>query len=253
MRLDHFLALASVGTKKKIREYIYAGFITVNNQICCVPATIIDPKTDFVSYQNTRLTTNPVYYILNKPQGCLTAKEQHIPTVFDCLSGINTTGLFAVGRLDKDTEGILILTNDGNFSNQLMAPDHHITKTYQFLALGTLSESDINRIEVGMDIGNAIFTKPAQIRILKKGLYSDLSREIGIEKMKKIKRQPEGQPAFLGELIISEGKKHQVKRMLRGVNCPVIYLKRTAIGRITLPATLKSGCFIQVTKERLTL
>ncbi len=71
--------------------------------------------------------------------------------------------------------------------------------------------------------------------------------------MKKIKRQPDGQLAFLGELMISEEKKHQVKRMLRGVNCPVIYLKRTAIGSITLPTTLKSGCFIQVTKENLTL
>lgn len=241
MRLDHYLALASVGTKNHIREYIYAGKVTVNGSICLLPATIINTELDSVTYLGTLLSITPVYYVLNKPQNCLTARDPQAFTVFDCLSDINTTGLFAVGRLDKDTEGLIFITNDGNFSNQLMAPDHHISKTYQFLALNTLSSESRSIIENGMDIGDSIMTKPASIRVIKEGLYSDLSYEIGLDKMKRIKKQPKSQVAFLGEIVISEGKKHQVKRMLRGVNCPIIYLKRTAIGDFPLPSNLKLG------------
>lgn len=251
MRLDHFLALASIGTKNKVRAYIYAGHVTVNNTLCMVPSEVVNEKTDSITFLGTPIFATPVYYVLNKPQNCMTAREVHAYTVFDCLSDINTTGLFALGRLDKDTEGLLFLTNDGDFSNQLMDPDHHVTKTYHFLALGTLTQEKIATLENGMNIGDDITTKPASIHLIKSGLYSDLSREIGLEKMKKIKRQPDNQVAFLGEIIITEGKKHQVKRMLRGISCPIIYLNRVAIGNYKLPNTLALGSYLQVSKADL--
>ncbi len=243
MRLDHFLALANIGTKNKTRELIYQNQIKVNEAICAIPSTQVDSSKDTISYQGKQLAITPVYYALHKPQNCLTARDPHAFTVFDCVKEVDQDGLFAVGRLDKDTEGLIFLTNDGNFSNQLMAPDRHIPKTYFFLCLGVLSSDKIQTLESGMDIGDGITTKPAQIRLIKSGLYTDLSAEIGIEKIKRIKKQPANQQAFMGEIIISEGKKHQVKRMLRGINCPVIYLKRIAIGDFQLP-DIKVGEFI---------
>lgn len=249
MRLDHYLALANIGTKKKVREIIYNGEIVLNGTTCLIPATTIDTAIDLVSYQGISLSIKPVYYVLHKPQNCLTVRNSQCYTVFDCLSDVDTDGLFAVGRLDKDTEGLLFLTNDGDFSNQLMAPHHHMPKTYYFLALGTLTAEGKHLIENGMDIGSTTMTKPAQIRVIQEGLYTDLSAQIGPHKMKKIKKQPVDQLAFIGEIIISEGKKHQVKRMLRGVQCPIIYLKRTAIGSYSLPDSLAVGEYIEVEKN----
>ncbi len=251
MRLDHFLALSQVGTKKKVREIIYNGEITLNGTTCMVPATTIDPSIDCVTHKDISLSMNPVYYVLHKPQNCLTVRDAQCHTVFDCLSEVDTPGLFAVGRLDKDTEGLLFLTNDGDFSNQLMSPHYHMPKTYTFLALGTLTSENKQLLENGMDIGSTSMTKPAQVRVIKEGLYVDLSSEIGSNKMKRIKKQPLDQPAFIGEIIISEGKKHQVKRMLRGVHCPIIYLKRVAIGGYHLPASLALGDYMEIGKDEL--
>lgn len=251
MRLDHFLALSQVGTKKKVREIIYNGEITLNGITCMIPATTINPSIDCVTHKGVSLSITPVYYVLHKPQNCLTVRDSQFHTVFDCLSEVDTPGLFAVGRLDKDTEGLLFLTNDGAFSNQLMSPHHHISKTYTFLALGSLTSEDKKLLENGMDIGRTSMTKPAQVRVIKEGIYVDLSSEIGLNKMKRIKKQPHNQPAFIGEIIISEGKKHQVKRMLRGVHCPIIYLKRIAIGGYHLPSSLALGEYIKITKKEL--
>ncbi|MFI3171353.1 MAG: pseudouridine synthase [Eubacteriales bacterium] len=246
MRLDQFLSLASVGTRKKVREYIYAGNVKVNHALCTLPAEIIDENKDVISYNDTIVDITPVYYVLNKPQGHVTARELDRPNVFDCFQDIDTMGLFAVGRLDKDTEGLLIITNDGTFSNDIMAPDNHVEKTYQFLALGKLTTEHIDTLESGIDIGTNTLTKPANVSILQEGLYRDLSRQIGSHKMKKIKKQPEDQAAFIGEITITEGKKHQVKRMLREVGCPIIYLKRTAIGDFELPEDLGSGDYLEI-------
>ncbi len=251
MRLDQYLSLASIGTRKKVKEYIYEGKVTLNGAPCLIPATMIKEQVDTICYEDQIVKHCPVYYVLNKPQNCITAREIHNHTVFDCLKNVDTKGLFAVGRLDKDTEGLLFLTNDGDFNHALMNPEHHIEKTYFFLCLGTLSADEIEELENGTDIGFTSITKPAKIRIIKTGLYSDLSREIGVEKMKDIKKQPDHQPAFLGEIRIMEGKKHQVKRMLRKMGCPVIYLKRTAIGGYKLPDDLEVGEYLEVTKESI--
>lgn len=251
MRLDQFLSLASIGTRKKVKEYIYEGKVTLNGVACLIPATMIQEQVDIIHYQNQIVNRCPVYYVLNKPQNCITARDIHNHTVFDCLKNIDTKGLFAVGRLDKDTEGLLFLTNDGEFNHTLMNPEHHIEKTYFFLCLGKLSTDEIKELESGTDIGVTSLTKPARIHIIKTGLYKDLAEEIGIEKMKNIKKQPDNQIAFLGKITIVEGKKHQVKRMLRKMGCPVIYLKRIAIGRYELPKDMPIGHYLEVSKETI--
>ncbi len=251
MRLDQFLSQASIGTRKKVKEYIYEGKVTLNGVPCLIPATIIREDIDIICYQNQIVKRCPVYYILNKPQNCITARDIYNYTVFDCLQSVDTKGLFAVGRLDKDTEGLLFLTNDGEFSHTLMNPDHHIEKTYFFLCLGNLSGEEIEELETGTDIGFNSITKPARIHVIKTGLYKDLSQEIGKEKMKDIKKQPDNQIAFLGEITIIEGKKHQVKRMLRKMGCPVIYLKRTAIGTCEIPINLPVGHYMEMSKESI--
>ncbi len=251
MRLDQFLSLASIGTRKKVREYIYEGKVTLNGVPCLIPATTINEDLDSICYENQIVKACPVYYVLNKPQNCITSRENDNYTVFDCLINVDTNGLFAVGRLDKDTEGLLFLTNDGEFNHILMNPEHHIEKRYFFLSLGSLSMEEIEELENGTDIGFSNKTKPARIHVIKTGLYSDLSKEIGISKMKDINKQADDKVAFLGEITITEGKKHQVKRMLQKMGCPVIYLNRTAIGRYELPKDLETGHYMEVSKEAI--
>ena len=245
MRLDHYLALSSIGTKKKVREYIYAGQVTINSALCNIPATEVQ-DTDIVCYQGTIISPAPVYYLLHKPQGCITARSTDEPTIFDCFSNIDTTGLFAVGRLDKDTEGLLIVTNDGLLSNQLMAPANHVPKTYFFMSLGILKEEQIQELELGVDIGYHALTTPAQVTLLETGSYMKLANIIGIDKVRQTKKRPTDQQATLGLITIVEGKKHQVKRMLRHVGCPIVYLKRISIGSIVLPKDLPAGSYCEV-------
>ncbi len=240
MRLDHFLALTNIGTKKKVKALIYQGDIEINQRLCTTPAFEIDETQDIITCKGIVLHVCPRYYLLNKPQNCITAREEGKHTVFDCIDDDNKD-LFAVGRLDKDTEGLLIITNDGQLNHKLMNPDYHIPKTYLFLCLGIITPTKITLLESGLDIGNNIMTKPAQFRLISSGLYSDLSVEIGVSKMKRIKTPPVHQTAFLGELVITEGKKHQVKRMMRAINCPIVYLKRTAIGGLAIPKDLSIG------------
>lgn len=251
LRLDQFLSLCSIGTRKKVKEYIYNGTVSINGQICQVPATIIDAKKDTITYQETILQIAPVYYLLNKPQNCICARVPDCFTVFDCLQNLDTTGLFSIGRLDKDTEGLLLLTNDGILNHQLMWPDHHITKTYYFLALGIITPEKIKELESGIAIGPDEVTKPAHFQVIKTGLYDTLASEIGTEKLTPTRKRPPNQQAFIGQLTITEGKKHQVKRMLRHIRCPIVYLKRIAIGSLYLEETMAEGSYRKLSLEEL--
>ncbi|EHJ00290.1 pseudouridine synthase Rsu [Clostridium sp. DL-VIII] len=245
MRLDKFLAAAAVGSRKKVRIYIKEGSVKVNGEIITEPAIEIDESYDVIEYLNkTVLYTGKVYYMFHKPAGCITAKTDEVhKTVFDFFYEDNMSGVFHVGRLDKDTEGLLLLTNDGEFEHKVMYPEKHIQKTYFFWALGSLDEADIKKLEQGIYIGQdeEILTKPAKIEIDKFGTYKDLKHEIDINSMKNVIFNHYNQPVVSGYLTISEGRKHQVKRMLKAVGCYVIYLKRISIGGLTLDDSLKKG------------
>lgn len=246
MRLDKFLAVSFVGTRQKVRDYIKAGLIKVNGEIVTEPAVDVDENKDIIKYLGKVVkSTGKIYYMFNKPGGCITARaDTENKTVMDYFHGVNMDGIFHVGRLDKDTEGLLLLTNDGDFNNEIMYPEKHVEKTYFFWALGFLSKDDPKRLSEGISIGHGEpITKPAKIQVVNSGTYKDFEEELEVVKFYNMKSNHPNQPVVSGYITISEGRKHQVKRMLKAVGCYVVYLKRTSIGGLKLDETLEPGKF----------
>ncbi|WP_459477929.1 pseudouridine synthase [Clostridium saccharoperbutylacetonicum] len=252
MRLDKFLAESAIGSRKKVREYIKEGSVKVNGEVIIEPAIEIDENSDIVEYLSEIVVyTGKVYYMFHKPAGCITAKTDAVnKTVFDYFDNTSVKGVFHVGRLDKDTEGLLLLTNDGEFEHKVMHPKKHVEKTYFFWALGSLDEADKNQLEQGICIGQdkEIMTKPAKIEVDKFGLYKDFKHEFESEN---ISSTHHSQLVVSGYLTISEGRKHQVKRMLKAVGCYVVYLKRISIGGLTLDETLEKGSHRPLTEREI--
>lgn len=254
MRLDKFLAESSVGTRKKVRTYIKDGMVKVNGELITEPAIEINENSDIIEYLGTVVNhTGKVYYMFHKPAGCITARKDAVnKIVFDFFDEADVNGIFHVGRLDKDTEGLLLFTNDGEFEHQLMCPGKHVEKTYYFWALGSLDEEDRKKLEQGILIGKGeILTKPAKIEIEKCGMYKEFNHEISIGKLENIDSNHYDQPVVSGYLTISEGRKHQVKRMLKSVGCYVVYLKRISIGGLMLDESLEKGEYRILTKEEI--
>lgn len=244
MRLDKFLAGAGLGNRKEVRIYIQDGLIKVNGKILREPAVNINEKIDSVEYLDKVVKNREkIYYMFHKPGGCVTARsDYHSKTVLDYFNGVNMDGVFHVGRLDKDTEGLLLLTNDGDFNHNLMCPENHVTKTYFFWALGYLNDEDIIKIENGISIDKGeTITKPAKIEIDTIGTYESLKKELEVVKYYDMKSNHNNQAVVSGYLTISEGRKHQVKRMLKAVGCYVVYLKRISIGELNLDEKLEEG------------
>lgn len=251
MRLDKFLAQSSVGRRKIVRTYIKEGLISVNGQVVIDPAIEINENSDVIEYLGKVVSySEKVYYMFNKPAGYITATKDTIHnTVFDFFEDVNMNGVFHVGRLDKDTEGLLLLTNDGEFEHQLMCPQKHVEKTYFFWALGSLEIEDRKQLEQGVYIGKGeILTKPAKIDVQKSGMYKEFKHEIGIDNLQNIDSEQYNQPVVSGYLTISEGRKHQVKRMLKAVGCYVVYLKRVSIGQLVLDQSLEKGQYRALTE-----
>lgn len=254
MRLDKFLAESAVGTRKNVRIYIKEGAVKVNGQIITEPATEINESYDIIEYLDDVISyTGKVYYMFHKPAGCITArKDINSKTVLDYFENVNVNGLFPVGRLDKDTEGLLFLTNDGDFNHKLMDPSKHVEKKYFFWAFGLLDTENKGRLEGGICIReDEILTKPAKIEVVKEGMYHELKDEMDIGEFIKKKKNLYQQSVVSGYLTISEGRKHQVKRMLKAVGCYVVYLKRVSIGEVLLDESLKKGQYRAVTQEEL--
>lgn len=254
MRLDKFLAQSSIGNRKQVRTYIKEGMVTVNGDEITEPAIEINENSDVIKYIGKVVDyAEKVYYMFNKPSGYITAtKDVAHKTVFDFFDDVNMNGVFHVGRLDKDTEGLLLLTNDGEFEHQLMYPEKHVEKTYFFWALGSLDEKDRNQLEQGIYIGKGeILTKPAKIEVQKCGMYKDLKHEMPIDNLENMNSENYSQPVVSGYITISEGRKHQVKRMLKAVGCYVVYLKRISIGGLILDESLEKGQYRFLTKVEI--
>jgi len=247
MRLDKFLAESSVGMRKKVKNYINEGMVKVNGDVVTDHVRRINENSDVIEFLGKVVVyTGKKYYMFNKPDGCVTArKDAKNKTVFDFFDDENMNGVFHVGRLDKDTEGLLLLTNDGEFEHKLMDPQNHIEKTYFFWALGSLDKEDRQKLEQGVLIGNGkIQTKASKIEVQKNGLYKDFEQEVNIGDFFNIDSNYYNQPAVSGYLTISEGRNHQVKRMLKAVGCHVLYLKRVSIGGIKLDVSLEKGQYL---------
>lgn len=236
LRLDKYLADAGIGTRSEIKSYIKKGQILVNQNTVKKADIKINPDTDLIQYQGEFIKIAQYeYYILNKPAGYVSAtKDNTAPTVLSLIES-KRKDLFPVGRLDKDTEGLLLITNDGVLSHKLLSPRHHVDKTYYAIVEGLVNESDIKSFEKGLKIGDEDLdvTMPAKLTILKTDLTDTELSYVYI--------------------TIQEGKFHQVKRMFQAVGKKVVYLKRIGFGPLSLPEDLPSGQFRALTAEEITL
>lgn len=195
-----------------------------------------------------------MYYMFNKPKGCITArKDPAHKTVMDYFPEEMREEIFPVGRLDKDTTGLLLFTNDGQFDQYLMNPKHHVKKTYYFWVYGEINEDKLNALRSGVNIGRGeeVISKPCEIELIRYGKYSELSDIMESEGCEEVGHNALLQMVGNGYITISEGKKHQVKRMFRAIGCYVVLLKRTAIGNVELDSGLREGEYRELTKKEI--
>ena len=190
------------------------------------------------------------YLMLNKPKGYVTARwDANRKAVMELFSEQDRSSLFPVGRLDKNTEGLLLVTDDGNLCFDLMSPKSLVEKTYFFYAVGEIDAGKIEKIENGLKIypNSDFVTSRAKFRLLGETVISEIADLLDYEDLK-LARRKESLPVFFATLKITEGKKHQVKRMMRAVGCRVLYLKRIAIDEVRLDKDLKAGEYRPLTE-----
>ena len=230
VRLDKFLADAGKGTRSEVKKFIQKGQVQVNGVPAKKPEMKVDPENDVVVLSGETVGAAPefVYYLLNKPAGCVSATEdRNDRTVMEYVPS-DRKGLFPVGRLDKDTEGLLLITDDGMLAHELLSPRKHVDKVYFAKVSGQFGENEIARFKEGLDIGNGERSKQARLQILKADVQES---EVLI--------------------TIMEGKFHQVKRMVKAVGSEVLYLKRLSMGSLKLDEELKLGEYRRLTKAEL--
>lgn len=226
IRLDKFLAHAGLGTRKEVKQLIRSKRIKVNDQLVRNDDLKIDENKDVVMLDDEQVSYEQmIYMMLNKPAGVISATfDEKQATVMDCFDEFIPLDAFPVGRLDIDTEGLLLITNDGALAHELLAPKKHVDKVYYVKLKEMLTDEGINALEAGIQINDEECCAPASVRRL-----SD--NEI--------------------ELTIHEGKFHQVKRMMHAVDNEVVYLKRLRMGTLMLDETLKCGEYRALTKEEI--
>ncbi len=228
MRLDKYLALSGAGTRSTVKKIIKNKRVTVNGMVCTRPETQVRELSDVIILDEEQiLYSRFYYYMLNKPSGVVTAvSDRQNKTVMDFFDIQPGKDLFPVGRLDKDTEGLLLITNDGPLAHALLSPARHIPKTYYVELDSAIQEKDIVQLETGIDIGEKQMTHPASIHMTDQ------------EKTK-------------GYITITEGKYHQVKRMFQAVGHRVLYLKRISMGNLILDSGLKGGEYRALTEKEI--
>lgn len=228
LRLDKYLADMGIGTRSEVKQYIRKGFIKVNNEIMKTPDCKIGPD-DLVFYHDKQVSyLTYEYYMLNKPAGVVSATtDSHCKTVIDLITCSKRKDLFPVGRLDKDTEGLLLITNDGELAHQLLSPKKKVGKWYYAHIEGQVTQEDVEAFQEGLHIDEDFTALPATLRVVKAGKISEI------------------------EVEVHEGKFHQIKRMFEAVGKKVIYLKRLSMGPLTLDANLGLGEYRKLTKEEL--
>lgn len=183
------------------------------------------------------------YYMFNKPYGCVCARRDDLyPTVMDYFKELNNPNLSNVGRLDRETEGLLLITDDGKWNQLMTHPSNEKEKLYEFIALGTLDDEKICRLENGVLLkGAEKLTAPAKVTVTGISILSEVLPTLHPEIQKNTCHNRPEHPIVLGTITITEGKKHQVRRMLKAVGCCIIYLKRISMGDIILDENLKPG------------
>lgn len=228
----------NIGTRSQVKELIKKGLVTVNGTMIQKPEQQVDENTADIVCNGTSFRYQPyVYFVMNKPAGVVSAthdakertvldvlKEQLQERYGTELQGIPIKDIFPAGRLDKDTVGLLLLTNDGALAHNLLSPKKHVPKKYYVELNAPVTEEMVKRLREGIDIGENERTKPAEVEILtKKSCH----------------------------ITITEGKFHQVKRMFQAVGLTVVYLKRLSMGNLVLEESLQEGCVRELTKKEV--
>ena len=229
MRLDKLLAHCGFGTRKEVKDLIKKGYVIVNNNIVKKDKTQVDPEHDQIFVDDDPIIYEKyVYYMLNKPAGYVSATEDHTyPTVVELIDDYYRQDLFPVGRLDIDTEGLLLMTNDGLLAHQLLSPKRHCPKIYYARIDGVVNENDVQTFLNGVVIEDYCCL-PAYLKILS---VHNTQSEV--------------------EIKIFEGKFHQIKKMFLAVGKKVIYLKRIQMKDLILDPHLKLGEYRRLTDEEL--
>ena len=232
IRLDKFLSEMSGWTRSEVKKIVRTGSVTVDGNEVKKPETKIDEKLSIVSVDGRQIKYNKYeYYMLNKPKGFVSATtDREHKTVVDIISSSEKKDLFPVGRLDIDTEGLLLITNDGELAHRLLAPKNHVEKTYYVEVSGILDDVDVDAVEKGLDIGEEKNTIPAKMEILNTDIQNNISSCY---------------------LTIHEGKFHQVKRMMKKLGKTVTYLKRVSMGSLILDSKLKNGNYRKLTEQEI--
>ena len=229
LRLDKYLSEMGRGTRSQVKKEIARGAVLVNGIPAKRPEMKIDTETDCVEISGEAVSYEKYrYYMLNKPAGVISAaQDKKERTVVDLLEKENGNGLFPVGRLDRDTEGLLLITNDGELAHRLLSPKKHVDKLYFARVRGRVQDKDAAKFRQGLDIGDEKLTMPAMLKILQAGECSEV------------------------EVTIQEGRFHQVKRMFHAVGKEVTYLKRLRMGPLSLDESLAPGEYRKLTQEEV--
>lgn len=230
MRLDKFLAEVNIGTRSQVKNIVRKGQVLVNGEIVKQPECKVNPDTDTIVYAGKVYKYEQyVYYMLHKPAGVVTATKDNISkTVMDLIDTEGRKNLFPVGRLDKDTEGLLLITDDGALAHELLSPVKHVDKMYLAHLEHPLTEEDKHKLETGVDIGDEKPTLPAHVQVVE--------TECGCHAI---------------YITIREGRFHQIKRMLEAVDNKVVYLKRLSMGTLQLDKALAPGEYRRLTAEEV--
>ncbi|RAI79259.1 rRNA pseudouridine synthase [Macrococcoides caseolyticum subsp. hominis] len=229
MRLDKFLGNHGFGTRKEVKLLVKRGAVKINDVLVKKADIKIVPENDTVTVYDEAVVYEPfVYIMLNKPAGYISStKDYKDETVLELIDGFEHYDLHPVGRLDKDTEGLLILTNDGQFSHDVLSPRKHVNKTYFARVDGYVTDDTVELFKAGIILDDGYTAMPAELQIISAGEISEI------------------------ELVIQEGKFHQVKRMFKAVDMTVIYLKRIKMGGLPLDESLTPGAYRKLTLEEI--
>jgi 16S rRNA pseudouridine516 synthase len=232
LRIDKMLANLGFGSRKEVKQLLKSGAVKVDDVVVKDPKQHVDTNKQSVTLNGEVIEYKEfIYLMMNKPQGVLSATEDSAQeTVIDLLELEDQVyEPFPVGRLDKDTEGLLLITNDGQLAHRLLSPKKHVPKTYFAVIDQEVTHDDIKAFAEGVTLDDGYETKPGELKILKSGIHSDI------------------------ELTITEGKFHQVKRMFEAVGKKVVYLKRISMGPLPLDETLELGEYRELTDEEIEL
>ncbi len=252
IRLDKLLADSGFGTRSDVKQLVRSGSVSVNGAICKDSGLKIDTDKDNVEVRGKQVDFSEFeYYMLYKPAGIITAsRDKKEKTVLDLIESKKRRDLFPVGRLDRDTEGLLLITNDGELSHKLLSPGKHVDKKYIVFITGNPPEDIAEQFKNGVDIGDEKPTKPAILKTynnidsLKNTYGETILSDYALECIQNAESD-----ISIYDITITEGRYHEIKRMFEAVDCKVIYLMRYSMGNLTLDPTLNPGNYTKIHRD----